>query len=222
MDVRHFGLPLTLTMVLSACGTDEPTSPAEPMSNPLCERAAEQPQCVPEDFGECSDMATPNFSTQLAEPAFFRAEPPYDNPDCTGRYLYEVATEGFVPSAPEPIQPWQLPVWLLTVWDITEIDTPEKCAKIAVDVAIQRELSAGTWQAWDDFRVVGDWTYLEACETVFCGGGRLPDGTLNDRTGAPWTWVDIEATRRVRVVVSAHDEACVQQRVLLAVHETAD
>ena len=210
--MTHLLSAVCLSLLL-ACSSAEPSPPEQANRNPLCAELRSRSSCVPEGFEQCSPDASPDATIAIGDP-MSRAVPAYDNPDCPGRFLYEVDTEGFVASENAF---W--PVWLTTVWDITKIATPEVCAQVVIDTAVQRERSPGVWEEWDAFRVIGEWTSLEACETVICGGGKLPDGTLNDTTGAPHTWVDIEGVSRVRVVISAHDQACNQHEIMFAARE---
>jgi hypothetical protein len=206
----------------SACSSGDP-APAEQerwQPNPLCERIESVPYCTPRGFEQCSANAVADASIAVDDPTVV-ASAPYDNADCPGRFVVDLETEDFVPTRPEPRADYELPVWVASLWEYEQIDTAERCRDVVIDVAIERELTSGVWQVWDEFRVLGDWTErLGACEVVHCGGGRYPDGTLANTKAAPQTWVDIEDTRRVRFALALHDSACTQYDLRFFTSET--
>ena len=232
--MKRFLRSMTATAVslasLSACGEPDDPGPAESSASnrALCERLTDAPACVNEEPSACFDAALPNETVTLLnddDPSSpflgrqsFSAEPPYGSEECSGRYVYDVLTEGFVPTHSDPTQVAYIPLWVRNLWDLTDIDTAEECAEVVAEVAIRRELTSGVWEDWDAYRVIG--SFKIGCETVVCGGGKWPEGRFNDVTGAPFTWVDIENVRRVRVVVSVHDGACRQRSISMGVAET--
>lgn len=215
--------------MVPACSDPDPDPEPRSPDRALCERLAARSSCVPEGFSQCSDSAPPDHAFALEHDPLegsnptnrvsMTAEPPYGSDQCPGRHLYEVATADFVPTFPDPPQPAYSPMWIWTAWG-SDIDTAERCEDITANVAIRRQLSNGVWEDWDAYGMVGAWVPEVGCQAVLCGGGKLPDGTFNEITGGPWSWIDVEDVLNVRVAVSAHDSQCEQQLMLMVAGET--
>lgn len=178
-------LSATVALATSACsrgGEPAAESSERQAPHPLCERIPSVPRCAPPASEQCSDDAAADLNLAV-DAGLEIARQPYDNAQCSGRFVYEVDTEGSASSLAEHHPERGLPLWLLSVWDITQIETPEACSEVGLDVAIRRELASSGWQDWAQFRVLGDWRHdVGACETVMCG--QYPDGSVNDTKGA--------------------------------------
>jgi hypothetical protein len=188
-----------LMLFLAGCGDEsaEPVDrdPRSQQSPADCAGLAERRGCSSEASASC--LTTPaayrvvNFG---ASDQRIDVMPPYGDPACPNRFVYDVALPSGAPAE----------VWLRTVADAWSAGA-DACTKSVVRVEVYRQRGAD-WQSWDDYFIIGNWQ-ANVCRVAVCDGRELPDGHPN-LIDFPWSWVDTADASAVRVLLSAHDAQC--------------